>query len=111
MTPYNLRMRTAVLALVLAALTLSAAPAKKRAPQPKPIAPDAVPHQVALFLRTITNDGGRNVTLKATAVATRFYIEEPTGVTVYRFDNGQYIKEEFLRGYSLVRAVKRYAAR
>jgi hypothetical protein len=103
-------MRNAVLALLIAALTVSAAPAKKRAAQPQPIAPDAIPHQVALFLRTLTNDGGRNVTMKATAVATRFYIEEPTGVTVYRFDNGQYIKEEFLRGYTLVRAVKRYAA-
>ena len=27
----------------------------------------------------------------------RFFFEEPGGVTVYRFDNGKYIKEEFLR--------------
>ncbi|HYH07741.1 MAG TPA: hypothetical protein VEK11_11860 [Thermoanaerobaculia bacterium] len=105
-------MRTVALALLLAVLTLSAAPAKKRAqPKPEPLAPDAVPHQVALFLRTITNDGGRTVTLKATAVATRFYIEEPTGVTVYRFEKGHYAKEEFLRDSNLVKAVKRYAAK
>jgi hypothetical protein len=104
-------MRTALLVLLVAALTLSAAPAKKRTPQAKPVAPDAVPHQVAQFLRSLTNDGARRVTMKATAVATRFYIEEPAGVTVYRFANGQYVKEEFLRGYTLARAVKRYAAR
>ena len=39
----------------------------------------------------------------------RFFFEEPTGVTVYRFDNGRYIKEEFLRGSNLTKAVKRYA--
>ncbi|HEX2062027.1 MAG TPA: hypothetical protein VHK90_14895 [Thermoanaerobaculia bacterium] len=103
-------MRPVVLApLLLALLTLSAAPKKR--PPVQPLAPDDVPHQVALYLRTMSHDGQRSVTFKATAVATRFYLEEPTGVTVYRFDNGRYIKEEFLRGSNLVKAVKRYAAR
>lgn len=100
--------RPVVLACLLALLTLSAAP-KKRAAVP-PLALDDMPHQVALYLRTMSHDGERSVTFKATAVATRFYIEEPAGVTVYRFDNGRHVKEEFLRGSNLVKAVKRYAA-
>jgi hypothetical protein len=50
------------------------------------------------------------VTFKATSVGTRFYFEEASGVTVYRFEKGSYIKEEFLSGATLPRAVKRYAS-
>ena len=31
------------------------------------------------------------------------------GVTVYHFDNGQYVKKEFMRGSTLVKALKKYA--
>jgi len=89
------------------ALSLSAATPKSK--PPATIAPDAVPHAIAQFLRTMSRDGGRPVTFKATAVGMRFFFEETSGVTVYRFDNGRYIKEEFLRGSNLAKAVKRYA--
>lgn len=100
-------MRKIAVLVVLAALAVSAAPSKKR---PAAVfAPDAVPHSIALFLGSMSRDGGRQVTFKATAVGVRFFFEEPTGVTVYRFDNGRYIKEEFLRGSNLKKAVQRYA--
>lgn len=51
------------------------------------------------------------MTFKARAYGTRFFFEEPSGVTVYRFANGQYVKEEFLGGVKLERAVKKYAAK
>jgi hypothetical protein len=98
-------MRKVAVLVALAALSVSAAPSKR----PPSIAPDAVPHSIALFLGSLSHDGGRQVTFKATAVGMRFFFEEPTGVTVYRFDNGRYIKEEFLRGSNLTKAVKRYA--
>ena len=106
-THYNPAMRKFAVLVVIAALSMSAAPAKKR--PVSSLAPDAVPHSIALFLGSMSRDGGRQVTFKATAVGMRFFFEEPAGVTVYRFDRGQYIKEEFLRGYVLDRAVKRYA--
>ena len=90
-------------------LALSLSAAKPKVKPPATIAPDAVPHSIAQFLRTLSGDGGRQVTFKATAVGMRFFFEETTGVTVYRFDNGRYIKEEFLRGSTLAKAVKRYA--
>jgi hypothetical protein len=99
-------MRKLAVIAVLLAFTVSAAPAKKR---PITNAPEDVPHAIALFLCEMSKDGGRQVTYKARALGVRFFFEEPSGVTVYRFDDGKYIKEEFLRNYSLDRAVKRYA--
>jgi hypothetical protein len=102
-------MRKVVVLLLLLAVSVSAAPKKKR---PVTFAPDAVPHETALFLGSLSNQGGRQITFKATAVGTRFFFEEPgRGVSVYRFVNGSYIKEEFLRDSTLDRAVKRYAKR
>jgi len=96
----------AVLALV-AALTVTAAP-----PQPAaPVAPEALPHSIALFLGSLCNEGARPVTFKARAHGVRFFFEEPSGVTVYRFAKGRYVKEEFLGGFTLERAVKKYAAK
>ena len=95
----------AVLALV-AALSVSAAPPRKA---PVSVAPDAVPHEIAMFLGSLCNGGGRQVTFKARAYGVRFFFEEPMGVTVYRFEKGRYVKEEVLRGFTLERAVKRYA--
>ena len=99
-------MRKVVGLLLVAALSVSAAPSKKSPPS---VAPDAVPHQIALFLGSLCNEGGRQVTFKARAHGLRFFFEEPTGVTVYRFDKGRYVKEEVLRGFTLERAVRRYA--
>ena len=89
------------------ALSLLAATPKRQTPAR--IAPDVLPHTIAQFLRGMSRDGSRQVTFKATAVGTRFFFEETTGVTVYRFDNGKYVREEFLRGSTLAKAVKKYA--
>ena len=106
---YNRGMRRmAGLTVILLALTMVAASPKKKA-LPAPNAPDAVPHSVALFLGSLSRDGARQVTFRATATGTRFFIEEPTGVTVYRFDKGTYVKQEFVRGITLQTAMKRWA--
>ena len=101
-------MRKVVGLFLAAALSLSAAPAKKAPPS---VAPDAVPHSIAMFLGSLCNEGGRQVTFKARAFGVRFFFEEPAGVTVYRFEKGRYVKEEVLRGFTLDRAVKKYAAK
>jgi hypothetical protein len=98
--------RLAVLLALLAALGTSAASPKKK-PAP-PMAPVELPHTIAMFLGTLSRDGARSVTFKAAAMGTRFFFEEPTGVTIYRFADGRYVKEEFLRGYTLKRALKRF---
>jgi hypothetical protein len=100
-------MRRLVILLLLLALGVSAAPKKR----PATIAPDAFPHPIALFLSTLSHDGARSVTFKATAMGTRFFFEESSGVSVYRFDNGQYVRETFLRGTTLAKAVKKYSSR
>ena len=98
-------MRRIAVLVVVAALSIGATP-----PQPPPpVAPDALPHSIALFLGSLCNEGGREVRFKARAHGVRFYFEEPTGVTVYRFLKGEYVKEEFLSGFTLERAVERYA--
>ncbi len=100
--------RFAVVFLLLTlALSLVAATPKKQ--PPARIAPDALPHAMAQFLRGLSRDGSRQVTFKASAVGTRFFFEENGGVTVYRFDKGQYVREEFLRGSTLPKAMKKYA--
>jgi hypothetical protein len=101
--------RLAGLTVVLLSLTLLAASPKKKA-LPTPAAPDIVPHSIALFLSSLSRDGARQVTFRATAVGTRFFIEEPAGVTVYRFEKGRYLKEELVRGSTLAKVTKRYAA-
>jgi hypothetical protein len=99
--------------LLLAMLVLGAAPKKKTAPPPppSPTAPDVVPHSMALFLKSLCKDGTRQVTFRANAVGTRFFIEEPIGVMVYRYEKGQYVKEEFMRGAKLAAALKKYPAK
>lgn len=100
-------MRKLAVLVVLAAFAVSAAPAPKK--RPLPSAPDDVPHTIAMFLCSLSNDGGRQVTYRARAMGVRFFFEQPGGVTVYRFNNGSYVKEEYLKNYSLDRAMKRYA--
>jgi len=98
-------MRKIAVLVVVAALSIGAKPSR---PSPS-VAPDALPHSIALFLGSLCDEGGRQVTFKARAHGVRFFFEEPTGVTVYKFDKGKYMKEEFLRGFTLERAIKRYA--
>lgn len=98
--------RTAILILFVT-LTLSAATPKKK--PVATIAPSEVPHAIAQFLRTLSKDGGRSVTFKASASGTHFFFEEASGVTVYRFVNGKYVQQSFLPGAKLGTAVKRYA--
>lgn len=98
-----------LLTLLLALFLLGAAP--KKSTPPVPAAPDVVPHSIALFLGSLSKNGARQVTFRATAVGTRFFIEEPSGVTVYRYDKGHYVKEELMRGAKLAAATKKYAAR
>jgi hypothetical protein len=98
-------MRKFAVLVVVAALSIGAT----TTPPPPPVAPDVLPHSIALFLGSLCNEGGREVRFKARAHGVRFFFEEATGVTVYRFEKGEYVKEEFLRGFTLERAVKRYA--
>lgn len=104
-------------AVVLLAVTLSAfaaAPKKSKTKTPAApavVAPAEVAHSMALFLKELSNDGKRQVTFTATAVGTRFFFEEKSGVTVYRFNGTKYVKEEFLRNVKLASAVKRYKGR
>ena len=100
--------RLAVFFVILLALSMVGASPKKKA-LPQPAAPDVVPHPVAQFLRSLSREGTRQVTFRATAVGTRFFVEEPSGVTIYQFDKGQYVKQEFVRGIGLQAALKRQA--
>lgn len=90
---------------------VAAPPAKKKpapAPTPVPLAPQTLPHHIALFLAEISHEGARAVTFRATAVGTRFFLEEGSGVTVYVFRNGEYVKETFLPNTTLAKATRRY---
>jgi hypothetical protein len=102
----TMTIRNLVLLIVLAALPLAGAPKKSSA-----VAPSLVPHPIAMFLDQLCNNGKKQITFKASAVGTRFFFEEPSGVTVYRFVNGEYVKESFLAGSKLGSAMKRYPSR
>ena len=75
---------------------------------PKPAAPEMIPHSAALFLAELSNDGKKAVTFRAQAVGTRYFFEEPGGVSVYTYDGTQYRRETFLKGLTLPAAVKKY---
>ncbi len=91
-----------MIALLFATTLTAQTPARR-------IAPDTVPHPTALFLASMCGDGRRQVTFKAAAMGTHFFFEEPTGVTVYQYDGRGYRKQTFLKGYTLSRAIKKYA--
>jgi hypothetical protein len=78
---------------------------------PRRIAPETVAHGTAMFLASLSGDGRQQVTFKAAAMGTHFFFEEPTGVTVYTYDGVGYRREIFLRGFTLSKAIKRYASR
>lgn len=75
---------------------------------PKPIAPAEVAHPIAMFLTDLSADGKTRVVFKATAVGHYFFFEEPSGVSVYRFDGTAYRRETFLKGSTLAKATRKY---
>ena len=93
--------RTTALLLFLAAASAFAAP------KPPP-APETIPHSVAMFMATLASDGKTKVTYTAAARGTHFFFEDGGGVTVYSFDGDGYRKSEFLEGYTLAKALKKY---
>lgn len=100
-------MRRTAIVLLFVTLSLSAATPKKKVVSA--IAPAEVPHSIAQFLRTLSKDGNRAVTFRASATGTHFFFEDAGGVTVYRFVNGHYTRDAFLAGMKLNAAMKRYA--
>jgi hypothetical protein len=75
----------------------------------KTIAPPTIPHPMAMYLQTLSNDGKDKVTFRASAVGKHFFLEEPGGVTVYVYEESVgYQKETFLKGATLSKAMKKY---
>lgn len=102
-------MRLGVLVVIFfsAVIVLAAPPPK--AIVPKTLAPATIPHPMALYLSKLSNDGKEKVIIRAQAVGTHFFLEEPAGVTVYNYDETVgYKKESFLKGYTLAKALKKY---
>ena len=99
---YAMHYRAVLVTLLVAILTMGAAPGPKRT------APDVLPHSVAMFLATLSGDGHNRITFKASALGRHFYFEEPAGVTVYFFDGTGYRKQIFMRGATLSAAIKKY---
>jgi len=98
-----MRSRLFVIALFIAAVTASAA-----AP-PKTVAPATIPHPMAMYLNGLSKDGKQQVTFRSAAIGTHFFLEEPSGVTVYNYDETVgYRKETFLKGSTLAKAMKKY---
>jgi hypothetical protein len=102
-----MRLRVLMITFFSAVTALAAPPPK--AIVPKTLAPATIPHPMALYLSKLSKDGKQQVTFRAQAVGTHFFFEEPAGVTVYNYDpTAGYLKETFLKGYTLARALKRY---
>jgi hypothetical protein len=97
-------MRSRLFAIVLfAAISASAATPGKT------IAPATIPHPMAMYLNVLSRDGKQQVTFRSAAYGTHFFLEEPTGVTVYTYDDTVgYRKEAFFKGYTLAKAMKKY---
>ena len=77
--------------------------------QAKTIAPPTIPHPMAMYLGTLSNDGKEKVTFRAAALGTHFFLEEPAGVTVYVYDEKVgYRKESFQKGATLAKAMRKY---
>ena len=79
------------------------------APASKIIAPPTIAHPMAMFLGDLSKNGKEKLVLRAGALGTHFFLEEPAGVTVYVYDESVgYRKETFLKGSTLARAMKKY---
>ncbi|MEA2338651.1 MAG: hypothetical protein QOE82_2658 [Thermoanaerobaculia bacterium] len=97
-----MRLRQFSAALLIAVTAAAAVP-------PKTIAPPTIPHPIAMYLQSLSKDGKQQVTFRASALGTRFFLEEASGVTVYLYDESVgYKKEAFLKGATLARAMKKY---
>lgn len=95
------------LVVSLLALTLLGA----GAPRPSAsgaVAPDKVPHSIAMFLANLSDGGKKRVAFRAMAYGRHFFFEEDGGVTVYSFDGAGYAREAFLKGSTLAAAMKKY---
>jgi hypothetical protein len=92
---------------MLALLLFLAAASAFAAPKP----PETIPHPVAMFMATLAGDGKTKVTYTAAARGTYFFFEQSGGVTVYSFDGDGYRKSEFLKGWTLAKALKKYDSR
>ena len=75
----------------------------------RPVAPAEIPHAVAMFMASLAGDGKTKVTYSATARGTHFFFAEDGGVTVYTFDGASYRRSEFLKGYTLAKAIRKYS--
>ncbi|MCU1348826.1 MAG: hypothetical protein JWO56_1856 [Acidobacteria bacterium] len=101
-------------ALSIAVLFLGATPKKKKpvparaASAAATFAPDDIPHPQAMYLAGLSHDGKDRVTFKAAAYGKHFFLEEPSGVTVYRYDGSGYRKETFLAKTTLASAMKKF---
>ena len=102
-----MRKLAVLLIFILSISVLGATP--KRPPAATTVAPETFPHPMALFLDGMSDHGTRSVTFRARALGVRFFFEDPTGVTVYRYDDGRYVREEVLTGVKMEKAVMRYA--
>jgi hypothetical protein len=98
-----LHMRRILTALLVFLATASAFAA------PKPVAPPAIPHDVAMFMASLAGDGKTKVSYSAAARGTHFFFAEDGGVTVYSFEGEGYRKSEYLKGYTLAKALKKYS--
>jgi len=95
-----MRLHNLFIALLLAVTVAAAA---------KTMAPPTIPHPMAMYLQTLSNDGKEKVTFRASAIGTHFFLEEPSGVTVYVYEESVgYRKEAFLKGATLAMAMKKY---
>jgi hypothetical protein len=93
----------------LFAIALFAAVTASAAPPPKTIAPATIPHPMAMYLNGLSKDGKQLVTFRSAALGTHFFLEEPSGVTVYVYDDTVgYRKETFLKSYTLAKAMRKY---
>ena len=95
-------MRFRIVAVVSLVVFCTAPPARST------VAPESMPHSVAMFLSTLSSDGKQRVAFKATAIGTHFFFEENTGVSVYIFDGVGYRRREFLKGLTLGQALQKY---
>jgi hypothetical protein len=105
-----MRFRLFAFALFAASIASAAtAPKTTGNASPNTIAPATIAHPMAMFLGELSHDGKDKVTFRASALGTRFFFEEPGGVTVYVYDETVgYRKETFLKGSTLAKALKKY---